>query len=210
MIFLIPWLLIGIRLRKKMVNVNGCYKNGIMMRFYNALIFFEVFNNSAYAELSCKIGKGSCITVLGNLTSNNNSENGVSLYIKDEKVSRISNTDVNQAFVYYDLIYHKNKNKFIDKLIISYDASNCIYGGQGSNCQKYKMLDLTNGVKLSSSFYPPVINANLMTVNWGEDVTTMKFEDKSISSYKNNKVTLNNGRVKYSNASFDKGIYITN
>ncbi|WP_455843807.1 hypothetical protein [Pantoea agglomerans] len=192
-----------------MVNVNGFYKIGIILRFFTALLFFEIFNNSAYAELSCKIGKSSCITVLGNLTSNNNSENEVSLYINDEKIANISTTDVYQAFVYYDLPYHKNNKRLIDKVIISYDASDCIYVDQRANCQKYKIIDMTNGVKLSSSFYPPVINANLMTVSWEMGTTITTFEDQSVFRYGNNAVKLNNGEVKSSDVNFDRDIYIS-
>lgn len=181
-----------------------------MKLFISFLFTMMIFPNLVSAELSCKIGLDKCITSLGDLRSKHISENEVGIYLNDMKISSIITSDVNKSFVYYDLPYHKNKNKLIDKLIISYDASDCIYGEQESNCQKYKILDLTNGVELSSSFYPPVINANLMTVTWGEDVTTMTFEDKSIFLYKNHKVTLNNGGVKSSNASFNKDIYITN
>lgn len=177
--------------------------------FLYCFVFFEIFNNSAYAELSCKIGKGSCITVLGNLTSNNNSENEVSLYINDEKIASISTNDVNQAFVYYDLPYQKNDKRLIDIIIISYDASDCIYVDQRANCQKYKIIDMTNGVKLSSSFYPPVINANLMTVSWERGVIIMTFEDQSVFKYENNTVKLNNGGVKSSDVNFDRDIYIS-
>lgn len=179
------------------------------MRLFTALIFFEIFNNSAYAELSCKIGKGSCITVLGNLASNNNSENEVSLYINDEKIASISTTDVNQAFVYYDLPYQKNDKRLIDIIIISYDARDCIYVDQRANCQKYKIIDMANGVKLSSSFYPPVINANLMTVSWERGIIIMTFEDQSVFKYENNTVKLNNGGVKSSDVNFDRDIYIS-
>lgn len=159
---------------------------------------------SARAELSCKLDLVGCNTTKGYLISKKIDQENIGLYLNDKLITTIKTDDINEAFAYNDLPHKKNKDKLIEKLLITYNGKDCISNNVTYRCAKFRVIDFDQIEMLSNPFYPPVLNSMLMHIMWGSDKTIMKFKDKSDFTYQDGKVIMSNGGVMAQQEIIDK------
>lgn len=154
------------------------------------LTYFLLVPFNVFAGLNCSCNQDGCETVSGLLRTKLNFADNTDLILNGETILTLPTDEVDEAFVYNNLPYHKNNKKKIDQIIISYNSNSCKQDGADVNCTKYKLLNFKNGLVISNSFYPPVVNSNLMNVTWGTDNVIIKFEDSSVFEFNADKVRL--------------------
>ncbi|MFI3308843.1 hypothetical protein [Ewingella allii] len=170
-------------------------KCGNMLKHHLLILLLAITTFNTKAELSCKLDAVGCETIKGKLTSAVIGKDIVGIYLNNELITTIKSSDVNEAFSYYDLPHKKGKSKLIEKLIISYDSTDCISENVKFRCHKFRVIDLFRKNILSNSFYPPVLNSLLINITWGEEKSKMMFEDKSEFTYEDGNVTMSNSGV---------------
>ncbi|MEE9659083.1 hypothetical protein [Enterobacter cloacae complex sp. CARB60] len=159
------------------------------------LTYFLIVPSSVFAALNCSSNQDGCETVSGLLRSKLNFAGDTDLILNNETILTLPTDEVDEAFVYNNLPYHKNNIKKIDQIIISYNSNSCKLDDAEVNCTKYKLLNFKNKLIISNAFYPKVANSNLMNVTWGTDNVLIKFEDSSVFEFKAGEISLKSGGV---------------
>ena len=166
-----------------------------MLKYHLLILLLAITTFNTKAELSCKSDAVGCETIKGKLTSAVIGKDIVGLYLNNDLITTIKSSDINEAFSYYDLPHKKGKTKLIEKLLISYNSTDCVSENVKFRCQKFRVIDLFRKNILSNSFYPPVLNSMLINITWGGEKSKMMFEDKSEFTYEDGNVTMSNGGV---------------
>ncbi|VXD05894.1 exported hypothetical protein [Enterobacterales bacterium 8AC] len=112
-----------------------------MIKLLACIIF--VFSFDCQASIDCIMDKPDCNTIKGLVLSQEIDESHHGVYINDVLVKSYETSNISDAFVYNDFGFKEDGKGRVEKLLITYNAKDCITDHTQVRCTKYVMIDLT-------------------------------------------------------------------